>query len=134
MKTIYMSDNFQFGAPLGWVPRSGITWNGYFLPYHLRISDMLQAYELETDESAIAAAREVAEKVIQLDIYTGETREWNSYAEVSEHYNFTDLVRRQDTGSLVASRLYFYKANDPPSEEKLQQVRDQVAIRHAFGR
>lgn len=134
MSTIYMSDEFQFGAPIGWRPRSSVTWNGHYLPYHIRITDMLQAHELDTEESNMAASRELADKVIEVDIYTGQTKEWNSYAEVSEIYNFADLVRRQETGSLVRSRLYFHKASDPPTPEKIQELKDHVAIRHAFGR
>jgi len=134
MNTIYMSDNFQFGAPLGWKPRSSVTWNGYFLPYHLRITDMQQCYEREVEGGVLPTTRESTDKVIEIDIYTLATKERESYTQVAEHYNFADLVRRQETGSLVMSRLYFYRASTPPSEEKINELKEHVAIRHAFGR
>ena len=134
MSTIYMSDNFQFGAPLGWKPRSGVTWNGYYLPYHIRITDMEQCYERESEEVDLAASRIDADMIIERDIYTGATREWDSFTQASEHYNFADLVRRQETGSLVADRLYFYRASDPPTEDKIRWCQECVAIKHAFGR
>lgn len=121
-----MSSSIQeYGAPLGWTPKSLITWNGHFLPYALRWDDM--RFDLGRGEAP-------SRTVIELDILSGATREWSTFLEADKFYGLKlDTIRdKMQKNYLLEGRKFFYPKKTPPNAERLRQLKELAEITCSF--
>ncbi len=118
-----MKDEVEFGAPLGWFPKSGIIWNNNYLPYALRMDDMRFDLGLGTRLSS----------VVEIDLLTMKNKEWESYEMAEKHYRITGLYERMKKDSLLFGHILFYFKKTPPSVDRLKKLIELANVSRSFG-
>lgn len=115
----------EYGAPLGWEPKSKITWNNHFLPYALRWDDM---------RFDLGLGLRYDFWVVEVDMITGATREWESYQAAEQFYGQTRgaLPERMRKNILLNGTKFFHLRDNPPKPDRLRRLKRIALIACSF--